>query len=133
MSEFTALAGDALLRADRSADALEFIAAGEEVQHESEERVCRAELVRLRGRLFEIEGDTSFAQERYLQALAVAEQNGAKLFSLRAATDLAGLCNRTGRAPEGRTVLEPVYGWFSEGFGYPDLVRAKSVLEASTR
>ena len=112
---------------------MKFITAGEKVQHETEERFFHAELVRLRGRLFEIEGDGELAQERYRQALAIAEQQGAKLFSLRAATDLAELCNRTGRSLEGRTILEPVYGWFSEGFGYPDLVRAKIVLEASTR
>jgi len=27
-------------------------------------------------------------------------------------------------------VLQPVYDWFTEGFDYPDLVRAKALLDA---
>jgi len=33
-----------------------------------------------------------------------------------------------GRPSEARDLLAPVYGWFTEGFGTPDLKEAKSLL-----
>ena len=35
-----------------------------------------------------------------------------------------------GRCAEARDLLSPVYGWFTEGFGTPDLKDAKALLEA---
>ena len=34
-----------------------------------------------------------------------------------------------GRAAEARDLLAPVYGWFTEGFGTPDLRDAKALLD----
>jgi hypothetical protein len=34
------------------------------------------------------------------------------------------------RRDEGRDLLAPVYGWFTEGFNTPDMKEAKALLEA---
>ena len=83
----------------------------------------------MRGRLGELDGDAAGAETLYRQAITIAEQQGALLFSLRAATALAALCQRQGRADEADAVLRPIYERFTEGFDYPDLVRARAVLE----
>ena len=41
-----------------------------------------------------------------------------------------GLCRDPGRRAEAHDLLAPVYGWFTEGFGTPDLKDAKALLEA---
>jgi predicted ATPase len=54
---------------------------------------------------------------------------GARLQELRAATSLARQLARRGRAAEGRALLAPLYGSFTEGFGARDLVEAKALLD----
>jgi predicted ATPase len=51
------------------------------------------------------------------------------MWELRAATSLARLWRDQGKSSESRGLLAPVYGWFSEGFGTPDLIEAKMLLE----
>jgi predicted ATPase len=47
----------------------------------------------------------------------------------RAAVSLARLRHDQGRRTEARDLLAPVYGWFTEGFGTPDLKEAKALLD----
>jgi predicted ATPase len=42
--------------------------------------------------------------------------------------NLARLRRDQGRRIEARELLAPVYGWFTEGFGTPDLKEAKALL-----
>ena len=51
---------------------------------------------------------------------------------LRAAMSLARLWQQQGKRDEGRRLLAPIYGWFTEGFDTPDLQEAKVLLEALT-
>jgi hypothetical protein len=60
----------------------------------------------------------------------VARTQKARLFELRAASSLARLWRDQGRREEARATLEPVYGWFAEGFDMPDLVDARLLLES---
>ena len=64
----------------------------------------------------------------YRKALSIAEEQGAKLWELRAAMSLAQLRGDQGRRTEGRDLLAPVYGWFTEGFDTSDLKEAKALL-----
>jgi predicted ATPase len=48
---------------------------------------------------------------------------------LRAASNLARLLKSQGREAEADAVLRPVYGWFTEGFEFPDLRRARALLD----
>ena len=54
---------------------------------------------------------------------------GAAFWRLRAACDLACLWRDQGKRAEARALLAPLYGWFTEGFGTPDLKEAKVLLE----
>jgi predicted ATPase len=66
------------------------------------------------------------------QALAVAREQEAKLFELRASTSLARLWRDQGKRDEARELLAPVYGWFTEGFDTLDLKEAKALLNTLT-
>lgn len=60
--------------------------------------------------------------------MAVAQQQGARMFELQAATALAKLLHGRGAADEARAVLCPVYDWFTEGFETPMLLEARRWL-----
>jgi class 3 adenylate cyclase/predicted ATPase len=63
------------------------------------------------------------------RAMITAQQQGAKLWELRAAVSLARLCRDQGRRDEARDLLAPIYGWFTEGSGTRDLKEAKALLD----
>ncbi len=71
-------------------------------------------------------GSLRFATER---ALAIARQQQAKSWELRASMSLAGLWRDQGKPQQARELLAPVYGWFTEGFDTRDLKEAKALLE----
>ena len=64
----------------------------------------------------------------YRKALSIAEEQEAKLWELRASISLARLRRDQGRFAEGRDLLAPIFGWFTEGFDTPDLKEAKALL-----
>ena len=64
-----------------------------------------------------------------VEAVAIAQQQSAKLWELRAATSLARLWRDQGKRSESRDLLAPVYGWFTEGFSTPVLREAKALLD----
>ena len=129
-SQYGAQAADVLLRAGRSDEARRFIAQAQAAQGETDERFYETELLRLCGRFLEIDGDDTGAEAHYQNAIAIAEERGAKLFSLRAARDLAGFWQRQGKSTEARQMLQPLYGWFTEGFGFSDLRETKALLDS---
>jgi predicted ATPase len=89
-----------------------------------------AELLRLRAEVLLMQDAEHEVVERELQeALAVARQQKAKSWELRAATSLARLWLSQGKNQEARDLLVPVYDWFTEGFDTPDLKNAKALLE----
>ncbi|MBV8089068.1 MAG: AAA family ATPase, partial [Alphaproteobacteria bacterium] len=93
------------------------------------ERWLAAELDRQKGRLLLRQGHAGAAEELYRNALAIAREQGAKLWELRAAASLARLWRDQGRRATARDLLAPVYGWFTEGFAVPDLKEAKALLD----
>jgi predicted ATPase len=70
------------------------------------------------------------AEAHFERALAIARQQQAKSWELRASTSLARLWRDQGKRDEARDLLAPVYGWFTEGFDTRDLKEAKALLEA---
>ena len=71
------------------------------------------------------------AEACFGRAFAVARQQQAKSFELRAAMSMARLYQRQGRAIDARPMLEECYNWFTEGFDTPDLQEAKALLQQS--
>ena len=74
--------------------------------------------------------DAAKAEAYFERALAVARQQQAKSWELRAATSMARLWRDRGKRDEARDLLAPVYGWFTEGFDTLDLKQAKVLLNA---
>jgi len=91
-------------------------------------RWLAAELNRQKGQLLLRQGHSEAAEEFYLKALAIAQEQEAKLWELRTAVSLARLRRDQGQAAAARDLLAPVFGWFTEGFDIPDLKEAKALL-----
>jgi pentatricopeptide repeat protein len=94
-------------------------------------RWCEAEVNRTAGEiaLTSPELDARKAEIYFQRALAVARQQQAKSFELRASMSLARLWRSEGKVQQARELLAPVYGWFTEGFDTRDLKEAKALLE----
>jgi predicted ATPase len=102
------------------------------IAEETEERVFEAELHRLRGELLVQLGRAPEAENEFHRSIAIAREQQAKMWELRAAVSLARLCRDQGRRAEGRKLLASIYGWFTEGFDAPDLQEAKALLDELT-
>ncbi len=97
----------------------------------TKESWCEAEVRRIAGEiaLKSPEPDAAKAEAHFKRALAVARQQQAKSWELRAAMSMARLWRNQGKAQQARELLAPVYGWFTEGFDTLDLKEAKALLE----
>ena len=73
--------------------------------------------------------DTAKAEAYFDRALAVAPQQQAKPWELRAAMSMARLWRNQGQRTEARDLLAPVYDWFTEGFDTLDLKEANKLLD----
>jgi predicted ATPase len=95
------------------------------------ERWYEPELYRLKGKLLLQQGlDNQAEAERcFHHAMAIAQNQSAKSWELRAATSLARLWHQQGKRQEAYDLLAPVYHWFTEGFDTLDLKDAKALLE----
>ena len=96
----------------------------------TKEKWCEAEVHRIAGEiaLMSPEPDAAKAEAYFERALAVARQQQAKSWELRAAMSLARLWRDQGKPQQARELLAPVYGWFTEGFDTRDLKEAKALL-----
>jgi predicted ATPase/DNA-binding winged helix-turn-helix (wHTH) protein len=98
----------------------------------SEERWLIAELLRIKGERFLLQGapgGAAAAEGHFRQALDWARQQGALSWELRAATSLARLLRDQGRSADATGCLQPIYDRFTEGFGTADLITAKQLLD----
>ena len=95
------------------------------------ERWFEAEVHRTAGEiaLMSPEPDAAKAEAYFECALAVARQQQAKSWELRAAIRMARLWRDQGKRDQAHALLAPVYGWFTEGFDTLDLKEAKTLLD----
>jgi hypothetical protein len=114
--------------AGRPENGLRLLDAEAPVAAASEELLSAIYMAAKRGALLRAVG-SGRAEEALRTAIHDAQAIGSPAIELSAATELALLFDSMGRIDEARSVLEPVYGWFTEGFDTPDLVRAKRVLD----
>ena len=68
------------------------------------------------------------AETSFHKGIETARRQQAKALELQAATKLARLWRKQGKAREARDLLAPIYNWFTEGFDTADLKEAKALL-----
>jgi class 3 adenylate cyclase/predicted ATPase len=97
----------------------------------TKERWCEADVHRIAGEiaLKSPQPDAAKTEAHFGRALAVARQQEAKSWELRAAMSMSRLWRDQGKPQQARELLAPVYGWFTEGFDTHDLKEAKALLE----
>jgi class 3 adenylate cyclase/predicted ATPase/tRNA A37 threonylcarbamoyladenosine biosynthesis protein TsaE len=97
----------------------------------TKERWCEADIHRSAGEiaLMSPDPDAAKAEAHFERALAIAREQQAKSWELRAAMSMARLWRDQGKRQEAFDLLAPVYGWFTEGFDTLDLKEAKALLE----
>ena len=93
-----------------------------------EERLCYAEILRLKGWMLSLKDDLEGAERNFLASLEWARRQKAKMWELRTSVSLARLWQSQGKRQDAYELLAPVYGWFTEGFDTKDLLDAKSLL-----
>jgi predicted ATPase len=97
----------------------------------TKERWYEADIHRIIGEIMLLspERNAAKAEASFGRALAVARQQQAKSWELRASMSLARLWRDQGKVQQARELLAPIYGWFTEGFNTRDLKEAKALLE----
>jgi predicted ATPase len=97
----------------------------------TKEKWFEAEVYRTAGKiaLMSPEPDAAKAEAYFERALAIARQQQAKSWELRAAMSMARLWHDQGKRDEARDLLAPIYGWFTEGFDTLDLKEAKALVD----
>lgn len=89
-----------------------------------------AEIHRLRGDIHLAGGQSEAAESCYQKSLEIAQAQQAKSWQLRTATSLCRLRMSQGKAQAGCDQLRDVYEWFQEGHSTPDLIDAKTLIDA---
>jgi predicted ATPase len=103
--------------------------AGETGEHWSD-----AFLHRLRGEIL-LKRDptnTALAEDALLTAIAIAQQQKARSFELRAALDLARLYNATSRSADAHALLASALKGFSPTPEFPEIAEAQMLLSSLT-
>jgi predicted ATPase len=97
-------------------EALRFIAEAATLVETTKQRCWEAEVQRVAGEvvLRSPDLDVAGAQRHLETAIAIAREQQAKSFELRAAMSLARLWRDRGDREHARDLLAPVYGWFTE-------------------
>jgi len=131
--QYCMMMAEAHFRAGETRAALEAIASGLRHVEELGELVFEPELHRLRGEIQITLGDPAEGEASIRRAIRISQEQEAKMAELRAGISLARLQHSQGRAEEARTLLEPLYDWFQEGFDTPELVEARGLLETLGR
>jgi class 3 adenylate cyclase/predicted ATPase len=112
-------------------DAWRYIGEARTAVETTQERWFEAEVHRMAGEIARKSpgADGARAEAYFERALAVARQQQAKSWELRAAMSMAQLWRDQGKRNEARDLLTPVYSWFTEGFDTRDLKESKALLD----
>jgi predicted ATPase len=125
------LLGKSYADLDQPDDALRLVNEAKDVIEKTGERWSEAYVQCIEGEigLRSPQPDAAKAEAHFECALAVARQQQAKSWELRAAMSMARLWRDQGKPQQARELLTPIYGWFTEGFDTRDLKEAKALLE----
>ncbi|MEH6646529.1 ATP-binding protein [Sulfitobacter sp.] len=109
-------------------EAVELAMMAQEMIDETGEAYTLSDLHRVQAAIAMAGGDTETMEHYLVTALDVARQQGAKLWELRAAIDLAGLWRDQGKTTEAISLLQPVHDSIAEGDCPEDRATARELL-----
>ncbi|MBA2964462.1 MULTISPECIES: AAA family ATPase [Ramlibacter] len=126
-----AIAADAYSRVGRHDEAMASMAKAFAGLEHGHDMALAAELYRSRAALLSHAGarERDAVEADLRRALEIANEQEALSLQLRAARDLAALWAERGERRRAADLLVPIYGAFTEGFGTPDLVESRALLD----
>ncbi|WP_433989014.1 hypothetical protein SuNHUV7_30810 (plasmid) [Pseudoseohaeicola sp. NH-UV-7] len=110
--------------------AKELAAMAQDVIEATGERYSLSDLHRLQAGLANVDGNGDAAEKYLLMAIEVARQQGARLWELRAAIDLARLWQEKGRNADAISLLKAVHESITEGDCPEEQMQARTLLAA---
>ncbi len=122
------LLADYQLRARQIEQARTSLAEAERHAETTEEKDQLAEIFRLRGRIWQSEGNYEQARLCFERAIVQSRDQRARLFELHAARDLARLSVEAGGAADAFERLRAVMHWFPAGLDVPVLAECRALL-----
>jgi predicted ATPase len=128
---YLSILAEALGKAGQVDEALSALDEAIESSRQSGMSYWDAELQRRKGELL-LAGnnvDRAAAEACFRRAIEIAQAQSARSLELRAATSLARLWSDQGQRRQAHDLLEPIYGWFTEGFATADLKNAQTLLD----
>lgn len=130
-----ALLADIYLRNHRFEEGLGAIEEALKLAGTGGELFWRSDLFRLKGELLLRQSDQSIAaaEQCFLEAMKIAQEQHARLLELRAATSLARLMSKLNKLDAANRVLSSVHSQFSGSVTTPDLSDAQAMLEQLSR
>jgi class 3 adenylate cyclase/predicted ATPase len=130
LSGFLRMSAEAHGWAGQLAKATDLVREAVAVMEATDQRWDEAEIHRVRGVLLRAAGDGDAARRALDEASAAARRQGAKLWELRAACDLADLLVAREARDEAATILAPILEAFEADAEIPDLARARALALA---
>jgi predicted ATPase len=119
---------------------LALLAEARELMERNDERYMESEIYRIHGELklrqaarvpsnpADVTKGESESEQSFLKAIEISRERGAKALELRAAISLSRMLVNKDRHADALRLLQPIHDWFSEGFDWPELKAAKSIL-----
>jgi class 3 adenylate cyclase len=123
---YMALAAELAGQNGETAKAAALIERASEIVNSTGSGWCEAEVMRLRARFSISDLDQKILTLR--ASLVKAREQGAKIWEVRVARDLASLLIEQEKTIEAKAELKPVVEWFKEGKELPDYILAKILL-----
>ena len=124
---------DLLVQAGRLEEASHLLDEADALVIDTDEACFLAECIRIRGQIAACGDDLTGAVRLFEKAIAISQRQEARLFELRATTQLASVLARQGRAQEGEARLRTIIDAFDTKYEIVDLAAARKVLDTLRR
>jgi tetratricopeptide (TPR) repeat protein len=124
---------DLLVQAGRLEEASHLLDEVDALVINTDEACFLAECIRIRGQIAACGNDLTGAVRLFEESIAISQRQEARLFELRATTQLASVLARQGRAKEGEARLRAIIDAFDTKHEIVDLAAARKVLDTLRR
>jgi tetratricopeptide (TPR) repeat protein len=124
---------DLLVQAGRLDEASHLLDEADALAIDTDGARALAECIRIRGQVAACGNDLTAGVRLFEKAITISQRQEARLFELRATTQLASVLARQGRAQEGETRLRAIIDAFATTHEIVDLAAARKVLDTLRR